>query len=166
MTDENQTLFGVRSVPMLKLSDQTWIQVRDGNITALVLFHRHYSKYHYKDGRITKRFVGPGERIVLITQDGLSLFVWRKFINDSGQKGVNCSIFRNEGPELSSELILKAEHWAFERWPGERLYTYVDPNQVQSSNPGYCFKVAGWNACGITKMNKLLILEKYPSPPK
>ncbi len=158
-----QRFGSVISIPMIPLQDQTWVQVRDGNVAGLVLFQRHYSKHHYKDGRIPKRFVGPGERIVLITQDGLALFVWRKFIDASGQKGVNCSIFRNEGPNLSSRMILEAEKLAWLRWPGERLYTYVNPHKIRSPNPGYCFKKAGWKICGTTKVNKLLILEKFPS---
>lgn len=44
-----------------------------------------------------------------MTVDCRALFAWRKFIDKSGQQGVNCSIFRNEGPELSSELIIEAD---------------------------------------------------------
>ena len=151
------------AIPLLPFDTAgNWIQVRDGNPSAWVLFQRHYSKYHYKDGRNPRRFVGPGERIVLVTQDGLALFVWRKFIDASGQKGVNCSVFRNEGPVLSSRLILAAEKWAQARWPGERLYTYVNARKIKSTNPGYCFLMAGWEKCGITKTRKLIILEKLP----
>lgn len=145
---------------MLPLFTDSWIQVKDGNSAGLLLHKRHYSKYHYADKRIVNRFVGPGERIVLISPDGKALFVWRKFIDKSGQKGINCSIFRNEGDELSSELILKAEEFASTRWPGERFYTYVSPSKTKSVNPGYCFKKAGWALVGVTKKRKLLILEK------
>lgn len=138
-----------------------WQLVRDGNPVVLDLFSRHYSKYQYKDGRKQNRIVGPGQRIVLITQDGRALFVWRKFIDKSGQTGVNCSVFRNESCFLSSELILQAEQFAKDRWPGERFYTYVNTEKIRSRNPGYCFKVAGWKECGITKKRKLLILEKW-----
>lgn len=31
---------------------------------------------------------------------------------------------------------------------------------AERRNPGYCFKRAGWRQCGITKVNKLVILEK------
>lgn len=47
--------------PRIPIDDRTWQQVRDGDITAWALFQRHYSKYHYKDGRNPKRFVGPGD---------------------------------------------------------------------------------------------------------
>jgi hypothetical protein len=137
-----------------------WYAVSDGDPTARALFDRHYSRHHYQDGRRPKLFVGPGEKMVLMTTDGRALFVWRKFISADGQQGVNCAIFRNEGAVLSSELILEAEELARQRWPGERFYTYVDGRKVKSVNPGYCFKVAGWRLVGKTKVNKLLIFEK------
>jgi hypothetical protein len=77
---------------------------------------------------------------------------------------VTCAIFRNEGAGRSSDLILEAMRAAWVRWPGERLYTYVNPRRVRSANPGYCFKAAGWQLCGITKTRKLLILEALPYP--
>jgi hypothetical protein len=137
-----------------------WFSVSDGDPTARELFNRHYSRHFYKDGRRPKLFVGPGQKMVLMTTDGRALFVWRKFIDASGQRGINCAIFRNEGEILSSELILEAEQLAWGRWPGERLYTYVNPKRIKSTNPGYCFKLAGWSICGKTKVNKLIILEK------
>jgi len=142
----------------------TWTQVKDGNKVALALFNRHYSKYHYKDGRRPSRFVGPGERIVLLSKCNKAIFVWRKFISKDGQDGVNCSVFRNESKSLlSSELIKEAELIAKNRWPGQRFYTYVNPRKVRSSNPGYCFKCAGWRFYGVTKKRKYLIFEKIES---
>ena len=145
--------------PVATMLDCHWLPCKDGDRRALALFNRHYSKYHYADGRKPALFVGPGEKMVLLTVDCLALFVWRKFQGD-GQEGVNCAVFRNEGPILSSELIREASYWAEQRWPGERQYTYVKASAIQSSNPGYCFKVAGWKICGITKVNKLIILER------
>lgn len=138
-----------------------WVSVKDGNAVALEIFKRHYSRYLYKDGRKPKLFVGPGEKMVLLSKCNKALFVWRKFISSDGQQGVNCSVFRNENKTLlSSYLINQAEILARLRWPGERLYTYVNPRKVLSSNPGYCFKMNGWKLCGLTKKRKLLILEK------
>jgi hypothetical protein len=96
--------------------------------------------------------------MVLLTQNNDALFVWRKFIDDSGQKGVNCAVFRNEGSILSSLLISEAVSVCRRRCPSERLYTYVNPKKIKSSNPGYCFQKAGWNKCGMTK-GGLVILE-------
>jgi hypothetical protein len=96
----------------------------------------------------------------LLTQKADALFVWRKFIDRSGQTGLNCAVFRNEGPLLSSKLILEAEGLAQARWGDIRFYTYVNPRMVQSNNPGYCFLRAGWKRCGLTQVKKLIILEK------
>ena len=141
------------------LFGDTWIEVKDGNDTARAIFDQHYSRYRYKDGRKPLLFVGPGEKMVLLTPDARAVFAWRRFIDASGQDGVNCAIFRNDGAGRSSDLIRAADALADERWPGERHYTYVRPDKV-SANPGYCFKQAGWSFCGITKWNKLHILER------
>ena len=138
-----------------------WFQVKDGDPRLRWLLNRHYSVRHYKDNRKVRLSIGPGEKLAYLTTDGLAGFAWRKFKDDSGQVGINCAIFHNEGPELSSSLILEAEQLAWARWPGERLYTYVSPKKIKSCNPGYCFKMAGWKVCGRTK-GGLVILEKMP----
>lgn len=144
----------------LPLTDALWIPVKDGDDHARSVFDRHYSRYRYADGRNPKLFVGPGQKLVLVTPCRRALFVWRKFISGDGQEGVNCAIFRNEGAGVSSDLIVAADAIADIRWPGERHFTYVNPKRVRSQNPGYCFIKAGWRRCGITKHNKLLILER------
>lgn len=144
------------------VADGMWTKVRDGNHTARTIFDRHYSRKRYADGREPMQFVGLGTKLVLLTPCARALFVWRKFISGDGQQGVNCAVFRNEGAGLSSELIQAADAIAFERWPGERHYTYINTKKVRSSNPGYCFLKAGWRKCGITKWNRLLIMERLP----
>lgn len=140
-----------------------WYLTKDGDETCLALYERHYSCYRYKDGRRRRQFVGPGEHIVLRTGDGDAMFVWRKFIDDSGQTGVNCAVFRNESRHRSSELIRQADAVADCAWPGERHYTYVNPQAVRSQNPGFCFMAAGWRRCGITR-GSLVILERPALP--
>jgi hypothetical protein len=136
-----------------------WCAAKDGDEYGRHLFHRHYSRRVYRDGRKPKLFCGPGFKLVLISPKEDALFVWRKFKDDSGQQGINCAIFRNESNQLSSAMILEAERIAWARWPGERFYTYVKASKVRSCNPGYCFICAGWRRCGMTKSG-LLILEK------
>lgn len=138
-----------------------WLPVLDGDARARAIFDRHYSRHHYADGRKPKLFIGPGEKMVLLTQFCDALFVWRKFISDDGQDGVNCAVFRNESQYLSSALIAEAVSLAWQRWPGARLYTYVNPRKIRSTNPGYCFMAAGWRKCGISKSG-LVILEMTP----
>jgi hypothetical protein len=137
-----------------------WIAVRDGDATGRALFHRHYSYKPYRDGRNPALYVGPGEKMVLLTPCARALFVWRKFTSGDGQRGVNCAVFRNEGAGRSSDLIREADRLAWDRWPDEpRHYTYVNPRRVRSHNAGYCFLMAGWGRCGVTKWKKLLIFE-------
>lgn len=149
----------------------TWLTVRDGDARGLDMFRRHYS--HGKNRRTpgaakgnAARFAGPSFQsasMVLLTPACDAVFVWRyeKFRNDN-QTGVNCAIFRNEGPTLSSDLIIAACELAWHRWPGLRLFTFVDASQVRSANPGYCFIVAGWRRCGVTKTRRLLVFERLP----
>lgn len=141
-------------------SDDVWVNVKDGNETALSIFLRHYTA---RQTRKIRQFVGPGEKMVLLTPDARALFVWRlERYTLNGQVGANCSVFRNEGPHRSSDLIRKADLMAWERWPGERLYTYVDPNKTRHKrDPGRCFLRAGWRHHGWTKKG-LRILEHLP----
>lgn len=78
------------------MTSPVWWLTKDGDIDCIELYERHYSAYQYKDGRKRKLFVGPGEKVVLRTASGDAMFVWRKFIDDSGQDGINCAVFRNE----------------------------------------------------------------------
>ena len=71
--------------------------------------------------------------------DSLPLYVWRDMM------------FRNIGAGLSSDLIRSATAMTYVEWkkrygalPIERLRTEVDIRAVQSSNPGYCYIMAGW----------------------
>ena len=136
-----------------------WYLTKDGDQTCLAMYERHYSAYQYRDGRERKIFCGPGEKIVLRTRTGDALFVWRRLIDRSGQTGINCAVFRNEGPRRSSDLIRQADAIADFCWPGMRHYTYIDAGKVRSANPGFCFIAAGWKKCGTTQ-NGLRILER------
>lgn len=142
-----------------------WVEVLDGNATAETLFSRHYSR---RPGVRKKRglIVGPGEKLLLVWSDATALFAWRKekFRADD-QDGVNCSVFRNEGAALSSDLIRSADTLAWARWPGERHFTFVSPEitagrRSRRAEPGACFIHAGWRPCGETK-GGLAILEKH-----
>lgn len=141
-----------------------WRETKDGDFGCRRLLENHYSYNPRVDmfGDTPKLFVGPGEKLVLRDynlSDCKAVFVWRKFIDDSGQTGVNCAVFRNESVSRSSDMILDAEHWARDRWGSIRAYTYVAADKVKSQNPGYCYKVAGWKNAGMTK-GGLFILEK------
>jgi hypothetical protein len=146
------------------IAEGAWTKVVDGDPTAAVLFDRHYSRNPASRG--DPRIAGPGTKLVLLTPCVRGLFVWRQFITKdptAGPDDVNCAIFRNEGAGLSSELIRAAMTLAWDKWGPRRLYTYVNPRRVRSANPGYCFLMAGWRRCGVTKTRRLMILEALPS---
>jgi hypothetical protein len=122
-----------------------WLLTRDGDRDAFSVARRHYSAWKNKRPK-QRQFVGPGEAVVLITEERNAVYVWRKqrYAKHS-QTGVECSIFRNEGHHLSSLLIRQACRVAACCWPGERCFTFVDPAKVKpKANPGYCFIAAGW----------------------
>jgi len=111
------------------------------------------------DGHYSRRKVGapqfmpPGDTLVLIADDDSAVFGWWRPHPASGLRSMNgfdgwtCSIFRNTGSYLASELVLEAEA-ILVRERGDcgpsGLLTYVWDRKVRSSNPGFCFKVAGY----------------------
>ena len=124
------------------------------------LADRHYSRRTVG----ARQFLYSGRKIVIRDALGLVLFGWMFPDADKrmdGQHGYNCAIFRNESDRKSSDIILECEDIALHRWGSNRLYTYVNPAKIRSVNPGYCFKMAGWQKCGKSKSGQHL-LEKYP----
>jgi len=126
------------------------------------LYSRHYSSKKNgstKEDWLRHGITSSGESITLLTTDSLALFVWLKMrFRADKQEGVNCAVFRNEGPVLSSKLILEAETIASYKWPNERLFTFVDP--VEVNGDGFCFKCAGWCKLKNKTKNGKIILEK------
>ena len=137
-----------------------WWLTKDGDADCLDLYERHYSAYRYADGRTRRLFVGPGEKVVLRTREGDAMFVWRNFKDDSGERGINCAVFRNESRHRSSELIRQADAIADCLWPDSRHYTYVRAEAVASTNPGFCFLAAGWQRLKRRTGSGLMILER------
>lgn len=143
-----------------------WFATTDQDVTVLAMYRRHYSHRAYADGRKVTQCLGPGDKFVLRTWDGDAIFGWRRFIDDcidqrtgERQRGVNCAFFRNESGFLSSECIRQADAVADALWPDRRHYTYVDAARVRSTNPGVCFRHAGWTRAGFTK-GGLIVLER------
>ena len=142
-----------------------WIEVLDGNDSVRAIFDRHYSRRRYADGRRPKLFIGPGEKLVLMIHDGSAIAAFRREKHRAdGQTGAECTIFRRERGDLASDLLRAAMAVAWARWPGERLFSFVDPREVaptwRAGRPtwGHCFYQAGWRYAGLTK-KRLHILE-------
>jgi hypothetical protein len=148
------------------LPGQYWYSAREDDPRGFALYQRHYSAKRRPPGR-SKHFVGPGEKMVLLTPTADALFVWRlerPGMRRDGLVGVYCVVFRNEGPSRSSALILEAERLAWGRWPGQTLLTHVRADAVASPVPGWCFIRARWKRAGESA-NGLLLFEKRPRRP-
>lgn len=132
-------------VPSLWRGDG-WIVTTRSDPTVRALRDRHYSTK-----RPGGRTVGPPGRVVVLrTADGLAGWITHypdpQLVLD-GLDALRCTLFRNEGPRLSSELVLEAERISEATLgaPPDGWVTYVEPGKVRSANPGYCFRVAGWS---------------------
>jgi hypothetical protein len=128
-----------------------------------MLADRHYSRRTVG----SPQFAYSGRKIVLRDTAGSILFVWiwpQLALRMDGQAGYNCAIFRNESPRLSSEIILEAERHALDTWGPNRMFTYIDPRKIRSSNPGCCFLKAGWQRGGVTKSGKVLLVKEAQCP--
>jgi hypothetical protein len=138
-----------------------WLPATGFHPTVVSMYLRHYSAaknvrrqdYGSRRSRYQYGVAGPGETMALITQLGDAVWIWRHDLVKrlDAQEGVNCTIFRNEGPRQSSSLVLEADQIAWQRWPNApRHFTYVNGSTIQSANPGYCFKKAGWRHIGYS----------------
>lgn len=142
------------------------------DVESALLADRHYSRRT----KGSAQFTGPGSDIVLRNADASVLFVWVWHNRDGvqlerwdKQEGYCCSLFRNESPRRSSEIIREAEVAALEEWGPNRAYTYVDPLKVTPTmmrgRPtwGHCFYQAGWSFVSVSS-GGLHLLEKQITP--
>lgn len=128
-----------------ELADAGW-QVRlSSDPVARALAARHYTG----DGRVRRTVGPPGRRLCLVT--GCERAVWlshypRPEYALDGLDVYRCSLFRNEGAGLSSDLIVQAVELTEQLWgpPPDGWATWIDTRHVAGTNPGYCFKRAGW----------------------
>lgn len=129
-------------------NDGQWRKVKRCDVQARLLADRHYSRQ--TPG--AQEFMSNGRTLVLTTDDGLA--VWGAIENKdpAGGHRWRCSIFRNEGPVRSSELVREGTLRTVEYWrrkyrglPAVPLTTEIDPGKVRRKrDPGRCFIKAGW----------------------
>jgi hypothetical protein len=123
--------------------------------TALPLADRHYNRQ--KPG--TPQFVPPGRCVVLLTPDADALWVsswpFAEYVKHAWAGAWVCSLFRNESPHLSSELVAEAVAatlWVWGDPPPLGMVTFVDTTKTRRKrDPGRCYRRAGWQPCGTTK---------------
>lgn len=146
----------------------TWIVVGKFDPRTARLADGHYSRR--KVG--SPQFMPPGQTLILLSDDETAVFGWWRPHPASGLSSMNgldgwtCTIFRNIGPALSSDLILAAEKELLSRHDvgPDGLLTYVWDAKVRSANPGYCFKVAGWRRRGRSADGRKTLLHKPVTP--
>jgi hypothetical protein len=136
------------------------------------LADRHYSRQSVGH----PQFVAPGACLVLRTLAGDAGWVTSWPLAELARHGYGdawvCTLFRNEGDVLSSELITEAVAatlaWFVEAPVGGML-TFVDETKVRRKrDPGRCFRRAGFEVVGRTKDKNLVVLQLLPDamPPK
>lgn len=148
-----------------------WIVTYRTDPDASKFADRHYNRQSHG----ARDFVPPGKNIILRTEnmDALWAIIWQnaEFVDHEWKGAWNNCIFRNESDRLSSELILDAVAACRAIWPEvpeQGLVTFVDQTAVRSTNPGFCYKCAGFEHVGYTKVNKLhafrMLPEQMPEP--
>jgi hypothetical protein len=136
-----------------------WERVTKFDPRACALADRHYSRRKPGSGQ----FMPPGQTVVLLGDK--AVWGWWRPHPHSGIRSMNgldgwtCTIFRNEGPGLSSALVLAAEAFLTDCGP-DGLLTYVWDAKVASSNPGCCFKKAGYRRVGRSADGRKTLLQK------
>lgn len=142
---------------------------------AAALADRHYTRQTVG----SDQFMPSGRALVLLTPELDA--VWGTSWQVSGDgilyavhdwpEAWNCSIFRNESPHLSSELILEAVAATVYVWgdpPKQGFVTFVDPEKTRRKrDPGRCFRKAGFDPAGETTSGKVALVlpvERFPAP--
>ena len=143
-----------------------WQLANRASTDAVRLADRHYNRQ--KPG--TPQFVPPGRCLVFTTSDGLAVWTtsWplAEYVKHRWAGAWVNSIFRNEGPHLSSGLIREAVAATLWHWPNVPelgMITFVDADRVRPKpTPGWCFLKAGFHPAGKTK-GGLLAFQMFPS---
>ena len=120
---------------------------------ALPLADRHYSRK--TPG--SPQFVPPGRCLVLLADRALWVTSWplAEYVRHAWPGAWLCSLFRNEGEDLSSSLIrdaVAATRWRWPDTPELGMVTFIDRAKTRpKKHPGYCFLKAGFEPVGRTK---------------
>lgn len=146
---------------------QPWQRSWRADPRALPLADRHYNRRAVG----SPQFVPPGRCLVLLTEDADALWVtswpFAEFTRHAWAGAWVCSLFRNEGPVLSSELVRAAVAATVAEWgepPELGMVTFVDPTKTRRKrDPGRCFRRAGFEVAGTTKDRNLVALTLAPA---
>lgn len=145
--------------------DGHWHRVKRTDPRARALADRHYSRQTVG----AAEFMASGRTLVLLTADACAVWGAIENLDPAGNRRWRCSMFRNEGPIRSSELVREATQRTRVYWrrvyggePSVPLQTEVDPRKTRRKrDPGRCFRRAGWQVIGEAR--GLVVLEA-PAP--
>jgi hypothetical protein len=126
---------------------------------------RHYNRQSVGSAQ----FVPPGRCVALRLAVGDAVWVtswpYAEYVQHAWPGAWVCSIFRNESPHLSSDLIRQAVAVTLQIWPVPPdlgMVTFVDPAKVRHKrDPGRCFLKAGFRRVGFTQ-GGLVALQVLP----
>jgi hypothetical protein len=115
---------------------------------AVRLADRHYSRQAIG----SPQFVPPGRCVVLVTPTADALWVtswpYADWVRHAWGGAWVCSLFRNESPHRSSDLIreaVAATCWVWPTVPALGMVTFIDAEKIRPKrDPGRCFRRAGF----------------------
>lgn len=155
-----------------------WRLSHKADPVAVALADRHYSRRGRCVG--SKQIGTPARQLVLVSQDGDALWetrwpkgdkVWHRWPG-----AWICGYFRNESPDLASELIrqaVAATRWKWPEVPALGMVTWIEPREVTPVMVRGCptwgrtWTLAGFEFDGWTKKGKLAFVlrpERMPPP--
>lgn len=144
---------------------------------ARIIADRHYSRK--KPG--TRGFVQSGSCMVLLSDNEDAVWVTvnpiKEYVLHQWAGAWQCSMFRNEGPTLSSLMIREAvacTRWWYRTPPPLGMITFVDSSKVRHKrDPGRCYLKAGFHYIMVpqaegppiraTTKSGLVVLQMLPS---
>jgi hypothetical protein len=143
-----------------------WTITDKGDQDVRALADGHYSRQ--TPG--SRQFCRNGQNLVFVTADNTAAWVTFRPTPGKAKRQDNldaweCSLFRNTGPILSSDLVAEAVALSIALWgdpPRDGVITYVKPEAIRSVNPGYCFKRAGWVTAGKARDGKPMLRAPIP----
>lgn len=144
-----------------------WRRATRATPVANRIAKRHYTCQSPESGQ----FVPPGRDVTLLTLAGDAVWVtswpYPQFVKHAWAGAWVCSIFRNEGPALSSDLIrqaVAATRWEWPDVPALGIVTFVDAGKVRHKrDPGRCFVKAGWRRLKQRTRGGLVVLQQLPA---
>lgn len=133
-------------------AEARWQECHKGAARLVELANDHYTRQTPGSNQCCR----PGMNYTLLLSDGMAgWIVWRPRPDVGRMDGLEaweCTLFRNVGLRLSSELVREATDATFCEWgwpPRDGLISAIGVEQTRArrskkSPPGKCFLEAGW----------------------